>query len=89
MLLGPPCTATGEPGALANNACCGEFEGVLPEGQETKNEVQDAVSNKVNRAARLIAVGILAIEINALSFRLIVKTLRGHSFFHKICLAYG
>jgi hypothetical protein len=70
MLLGPPWTDTGEPGALANNdcsdACCEAFEGVLPGGQEMKNEVQDAVSNKVNRATRPIAAGILTTEVNAM-----------------------
>ena len=65
MLLGPPWTDTGEPGALANNDCCDAFEGVLPGWQETKNEVQDAASNKVNRATRLIVAGILAAEVNA------------------------
>jgi len=64
-LPGPPWTDTGEPGALANNDCCDAFEGVLPEGQEIKNEVQDAASNKDNRPNRLIVAGILATEVNA------------------------
>jgi hypothetical protein len=62
---GPAGTDTGEPGALANNDCCGAFEGVLPEGQEKKNVLQDTASNKVNRATRLIVAGILAAEVNA------------------------
>jgi hypothetical protein len=65
MLPGPPWTATGEPGALVNNDCSDAFEGVLGEGQEIKNEVQDAISNKVNRPKRLIVVDILITEVNA------------------------
>lgn len=69
MLLGPPSTDTGEPGALVNNdccaACCEAFEGVLRGGQEIKNEVKDAASNKVNRPTRQIAAGILIAEVNA------------------------
>jgi hypothetical protein len=67
-LLGPPWTDTGEPGAVTNNDCCDAVEGVLPERQEM-NETADAVSNKVNRATRLIAVGILITEVTPISFR--------------------
>ena len=62
MLLGPPWTDTGEPGALANNDCCDVFKGVLLDGQAM---VQDAASNKVNRATRLMVGGILTTEVNA------------------------
>jgi hypothetical protein len=48
----------GEPGALANNGCCDAFEGMLPEGQETKNELHDIARNKVNRPTRLMVSGI-------------------------------
>ena len=81
MLLGPPRTDTGEPGALANNDCGDVFEGVLPEGQEIKNEVEDAASNKVNLATRLIVAGILITEVNASLLSSCVETLRRHSFF--------
>jgi hypothetical protein len=64
MLLGPPWTDTGEPGALVNNDCWDAFEGVLPGLQERKNGDQDAASNKVNRATRLIVAGILTAEVN-------------------------
>jgi hypothetical protein len=50
---------------LANNGCCAALEGVLPEGQETENGIQDAASNKVNRAKWLIVAGILVTEVNA------------------------
>jgi len=56
---------------LANNACC-TFEGVLPEGQEIKNEVQDATSNNVNR---------LKTEVTPVSFRPVIKTFRSRNFF--------
>ena len=69
MLPGPPATDTGEPGALVNNdccdACCEAFEWVLRGGHEIKNEVKDAVINKVSRATRLIVAGILIAEVNA------------------------
>lgn len=69
MLLGPPWSDTGDPGAFANNdscdACCEAFEGVLPGWHETKNEVNDAASNKVNRVTRPIVAGILIAEVNA------------------------
>jgi hypothetical protein len=65
MLLGPPWTATGEPGAFVNHDSCDAFEGVLPEGQDVKNEIQDAASNKLNSANRLIVAGILITENNA------------------------
>lgn len=62
MLLGPPWTDTGEPGALANNDC-DALEGVLPEGQEKKTN--DAAIKSVNCPAPMIAAGILTTEINA------------------------
>jgi hypothetical protein len=61
MLLGPPWTDTGEPGALADNDCCDALEGMLPEGQEM-NEIEDAASNRINR---LILARIVATEVNA------------------------
>ena len=83
MLLGPLCTATGEPGALVNNGCCDAFEGALPEGQET-NEVENAATNKVNRAT---IAGILITEVNATLLSVSgFKTLRRCSFFQFICV---
>jgi hypothetical protein len=46
---GPPCTATGDPGAFLNSGCCAAFEGALPEGQELNNDVHDAITNRINR----------------------------------------
>jgi hypothetical protein len=54
MFPGPSWTDTGELGALLNNDCCDASEGLLPEGQEIKNELQVVTSNKLNRAKRLI-----------------------------------
>ena len=70
MLLGPPWRDMGEPGALANNDCSDVFDGVPGEGQAM---VQDAASNKDNRATRLIAVGILAAEVTQSPFVLYVR----------------
>jgi len=64
-LPGPPWTDTGEPGAFVNNDCCDPFEGAVPEGQELKKELQETASNKVNRATRLIAAGILTTDVIA------------------------
>ena len=74
----------GEPGALVNDDCCDAFEGVLPEGQEMKNEVQEAASNKLNRPKRLIVVDIFSAEITPVSSRLGFKTFRRHSFFRRV-----
>src|SRR5262245_55625506 len=68
MLLGPPCTATGEPGELANNDCWIASELVLPEGQEMKNEIEDAANNQ-----GLILVAILKGKLNTVSFSLLGK----------------
>ena len=54
-----------------NNGCCDTLDGVSREGQDIKNEVHDAASNKPNRPKRLIVAGILIIEVNAFSFRFI------------------
>jgi hypothetical protein len=61
MLLGPPWTDTGEPGAWANNDCCDALEGLSPEGHDMASETQDAASNKLHRATR---AGILTTVIN-------------------------
>jgi hypothetical protein len=75
MLLGPPWTDTGEPGAFANHDCfdcgCEAFERLLPEGQETKSRLEHAASNEANCATRLSVVGILRIEITPVSFRFV------------------
>src|SRR6188474_1804544 len=60
MLLGPPWTATGEPGASANNACCAALEAMSPAGREIKNNVHDPASNK---AKQLITADILIVEV--------------------------
>ena len=77
MLPGPPWTDIGEPGALVNNDCCDVFEGVSPE----RHELEDTASNKLNRATRPIAAGILIAEVTPVSLRLIGKTLQRRSFF--------
>ena len=69
MLLGPLWRVIGEPGAAANSGCCAASEGVLPGGQEMKNEDQDAVSKMVNRPKRLIVAGILIFNARLLSSR--------------------
>src|SRR5262249_45520621 len=59
---GPPCTATGDPGALTNNGCCDAFAGTSPEGQEINNDVHDAASNRIHR---LTLAGILTTKLIA------------------------
>jgi hypothetical protein len=82
MLLGPPWTATGDPGASVNNAGCAALEGASPERREIKNNVHDAASNK---ATQLIIAGVLIVEVTASSpFALVLKTLRNRSFFRQI-----
>ena len=75
MLLGPPCTDTGEPGAFANHdcvdACCDALEGVLPEGQEKK--INDAAINSVNCAIRLTVAAILTKGLNGILLRSILR----------------
>jgi hypothetical protein len=58
-------------------------EAVLGEGQEIKDEVEDATSNKLNRPKPLMIAGILITELTPVSFRLEFKTLRRPDFFHK------
>ena len=69
MLPGPPWTDIGEPGAVVNNDCCDVFEGVSPE----RHELEDTASNKLNRAMRPIAAGILIAEVTPVSLRLLVR----------------
>jgi hypothetical protein len=61
-LLGAHGRNTGEPCAAVKNDCCDAFEGVLPEGQEMKKEIEDAASNRANGPKRVIVTASLLLS---------------------------